>query len=217
MTIPAIALGINDLGDPALYQEWGLFYFVVLAVAVAFTAIVPPFPSEVMVIASGTMAAEEIFPLLLVLGVTFIGCLAGDIGVYLLFRYKLIRLLYRWNWGRRLHRKMLRISIRAGGATTWAGLLLIRGIPGGRSASMATAGIMRLGGSAIVALSLLGALTWTLWLVGLGYITGTTTGLPPWASTAAAIVVGTLVGLGITVLLTRHRSRRGAEQTPAAT
>ncbi|EXF26272.1 membrane protein [Nesterenkonia sp. AN1] len=216
MTHPPIAFGINDLGDPALYQEWGLYYFVVLAVAVAFTAIVPPFPSEVMVIASGTMAAEEIFPLLMVLAVTFIGCLTGDIGVYLLFRYKLIRLLYRWRWGRRLHRKMLRISLRAGGASTWAGLLLIRGIPGGRSASMATAGIMRLGGRSIVALCLLGALTWSLWLVGLGYITGTTTGLPPWASTAAAIVVGTLVGLGITVLMTRQRSRRGAERESVA-
>ncbi|GAA1144684.1 DedA family protein [Nesterenkonia lutea] len=216
MTNAVIALGVNDLGDPALYQEWGFYYFIVLAVAVAFTAIVPPFPSEVMVIASGTMAAEDIFPLLLVLGVTFIGCLAGDVGVYLLFRYKLIRLLYRWKWGRRLHRKMVRISIRAGGATTWAGLLLIRGIPGGRSASMATAGIMRLGGSAIVALTLLGALTWSLWLVGLGYITGTTTGLPPWASTGAAIVVGTLVGLGITVLMTRHRSRRRTGRRPSA-
>lgn len=217
MTNPAIALGVNDLSDPALYQEWGFYYFIFLAVAVAFTAIVPPFPSEVMVIASGTMAADEIFPVLLVLAVTFLGCLAGDIGLYLLFRYRLIRLLYRWKWGRNLHRKLLRISIRAGGATTWAGLLLIRWIPGGRSASMATAGMMGLGGGPMVALALLGALTWSLWMVGLGYITGTTTGLPPWASTVAGIVVGTLVGLGITVVMARNRSRRGAQRKTATT
>nr|WP_255316845.1 VTT domain-containing protein [Nesterenkonia sp. Act20] len=188
-----------------------------MAIAVAFTAIVPPFPSEVMVIASGTMAADEIFPVLLVLAVTFLGCLAGDIGLYLLFRYRLIRLLYRWRWGRNLHRKLLRIAIRAGGATTWAGLLLIRWIPGGRSASMATAGMMGLGGGAMVALGLLGALTWSLWMVGLGYITGTTTGLPPWASTVAGIVVGTLVGLGITVVMARNRSRRGAQRKTTTT
>ncbi|GAA1455478.1 DedA family protein [Nesterenkonia lacusekhoensis] len=199
---------MHELGDASLYETWGFWYFLVQAVAVALTAFVPPFPSEVMVIASGTMAADGIMPLSMALTVTFLGCLLGDLGVYALFRYQFIRVLYRWRWGRLLHRKMLRVSIRAGGASTWVGLLLIRGIPGGRSASMATAGMMRLRRGGLIPLALAGAATWTLWLVGLGYITGTTTGLPPWASTAAAVVVGTLVGLIIAMIVARARRRR---------
>ncbi|MDZ5076417.1 DedA family protein [Nesterenkonia sp. HG001] len=198
----------QGLGDPALLEEWGWWYFAAQLAAVAFTAFVPPFPSEIMVIASGSMAADGLMPLSMVLTVTTIGCLLGDIGVYLLFRYQLIRLLHRWRWGRLIHRKLLRMSLRAGGPSTWVGLLLIRAVPGGRCASMATAGIMRLTWPFLVPLALAGAVTWSLWLVGLGYITGTTTGLPPWASTVAAVGVGTLVGLIIAVVSARRRRSR---------
>ncbi|GAA3066302.1 MULTISPECIES: DedA family protein [Actinomycetes] len=198
------------LDDPQLLEEWGWWYFAAQLMAVAFTAFVPPFPSELMVIASGSMAAEGLMPLGLVLAVTTLGCLLGDIGVYLLFRYQLIRVLHRWKWGRLIHRKLLRLSIRAGGASTWVGLLLIRAIPGGRCASMATAGMMRLTWPFLVPLALAGAVTWSLWLIGLGYITGTTTGLPPWASTVAAVAVGTLVGLIIAVVSARRRRSRAS-------
>ncbi|GAB3187103.1 DedA family protein [Nesterenkonia suensis] len=198
----------QGLGDPALLDAWGWWYFAVQLVAVAFTALVPPFPSEIMVIASGSMAADGLMPLGLVLTVTTIGCLVGDVAVYLLFRFQLIRLLHRWRWGRLLHRKLLRLSLRAGNTSTWVGLLLIRAIPGGRCASMATAGMMRLTWPVLVPLAVAGAVTWSLWLVGLGYITGTTTGLPPWASTIAAVAVGTLVGLIIAVASARRRRSR---------
>lgn len=212
-----LAVTMEHLTDASLYESWGFWYFLLQAVAVALTAFVPPFPSEVMVIASGTMAAEGIIPLSMVLAVTFLGCLTGDLGVYALFRYRLIRVLYRWRWGRKLHRSMLRLAIRAGGASTWVGLLLIRGIPGGRTASMAAAGMVRLHWQGLITLALAGAVVWTLWLVGLGYITGTTTGLPPWASTVVAVIMGTLVGLIIAMIVARsrrqakpHRSAEGA-------
>lgn len=188
-----------------LFEQWGLWYLPLQALAVAFTAFVPPFPAEVMVIASGAMAAESIMPLWAVLLATFLGCLAGDVALYACFRYQFIRLLHRWKWGRKIHRALLRASIRAGDANTLIGLLLIRWVPGGRAASMASAGMMRLSWGPLVGLALLGAATWTAWLAGLGYITGTTTGLPPLVSTIAAIVIGTLVGLAIAVLYTRRR------------
>ncbi|GAA1825946.1 DedA family protein [Nesterenkonia flava] len=188
-----------------LIEDWGLWFLLIQALAVAVTAFVPPFPSEIMVIASGAMSADGYMPLWLVLLATFLGCLVGDVGLYLMFRYQFIRVLYRWKWGRRIHRAMVRASIRAGGANTWIGLALIRWIPGGRAASMATAGMMRLSWNALTALALLGAVTWTAWLVGLGYITGTTTGMPPWASTVTAIVIGTVVGLAIAVMVARRR------------
>ena len=198
---------IEGLADPDLLLDWGFWYFVLQAAAVALTAFVPPFPAEVMVIASGAMAADGLVPLSLVLGVTFLGCLVGDVGLYAAFRHQLIRVLYRWRWGRGLHRKLVRVTIRAGRTSTWAGLFLIRGIPGGRAASMATAGMMRLSWPRLIPLVLLGAATWTAWLVGLGYITGTTTGLPPLAATVMGIVVGTLVGLLIAGAAARRRRR----------
>lgn len=208
-----IAASVLPLGDPALFEQWGLWYFAVLVVAVAVTAFVPPFPSELMVIASGAMASEGLMGLPLVLATTMLGCLLGDVGVHLLFRRQGLRVLHRWRWGRRLHRMLLRVTLRAGGATTWLGLLLIRAIPGGRTTSMVTAGMLRLSGPRTAALALVGAATWSAWLVGLGYITGTTTGLPPWASTATAAAAGTLVGAlaaGVAARRRRARSRRAA-------
>ncbi|NLS09661.1 hypothetical protein HGQ17_06505 [Nesterenkonia sp. MY13] len=195
-----------------LLDEWGVWFLPLQAIFVALTALIPPFPSEVMVIASGAFASAGDLSLTWVMIATIGGCLAGDLLLYALFRYQLIRVLYRWRWGRRLHRSMLRASIRAGGKTTWVGLLLIRWIPGGRAASMATAGLMRLAWPQLSTLAILGAVIWSAWLVGLGYITGTTTGLPPWASTLMGIGVGTLVGLIIAVLVARRRGARIQER-----
>jgi membrane-associated protein len=199
-----------------LIDTWGAWFLPLQALFVALTALVPPFPSEVLVIASGAMASAGVLSLTWVLIATTLGCLAGDLLLYTLFRYQLIRLIYRWRWGRRLHRAMLRASIRGGNATTWVGLLLIRWIPGGRSASMASAGMMRLPWRQILALAVFGALIWSGWLVGLGYITGTTTGLPPWASTLTAIGIGTLVGLTIAGLSTRRRRARSQTSVKAS-
>lgn len=193
-----------------LLEGWGIWYLPLQALFVALTALVPPFPSEIMVIASGAFASTGELSLFSVMVATTVGCLAGDLVLYTLFRHQLIRVLYRWRWGRRMHRGMLRASIRAGSATTLVGLLLIRWIPGGRAASMATAGIMRLPGPQVSVLLVLGALIWSGWLVGLGYITGTTTGAPPWVSTLIALVIGTLVGLTIAALAARKRRREAA-------
>lgn len=191
-----------------LLNDWGAWFLPLQALFVALTALIPPFPAEVMVIASGAMAAAGTLSLTWVMVATVLGCLAGDSAVYLLFRYQLIRMLYRWRWGRLLHRGLLRTTIRAGSASTWISLLLIRWIPGGRATSMATAGMIRLTGPQLIVLMTLGALIWSSWLVGLGYITGTTTDLPPWASTLMGIGIGTLVGLIIAALVTRRRRTR---------
>ncbi|WP_258933584.1 hypothetical protein [Nesterenkonia pannonica] len=64
--------------------------------------------------------------------------------LHLMVRFQGLRLIYRWRWGRRLHRGILRASIRAGTASTVVGLLLLRWVPGGRSASMLTSAMIRL-------------------------------------------------------------------------
>lgn len=191
-----------------LFHDWGPWFLMIQATMVAVEAFIPVLPVEIVVIGSGALAADGFLPVSVALLVTFAGCLLGDVGLYAIFRFQLIRVLYRWRWGRTVHRALLRTSVRAGGATTWVGLLLIRWIPGGRTASMATAGIMRLSWAQGLSLGVVGALIWALWLVGLGYISGTTTGLPPWVSTVMGLTIGTLVGLVIAMVAARRRRAR---------
>ncbi|GAA4839239.1 DedA family protein [Garicola koreensis] len=191
-----------------LLEDWGLWFLPVQALAVALTAFVPPLPSEVMVIASGAMAADQLLPIAWVIAATVTGCLVGDVGLYMLFRYRFLRVLYRWRWGRQLHRLVLRTALRAGRANTWVGLLLIRWIPGGRTTSMVTAGMMRMQWSRLILLAVLGAVIWSLWLVGLGYVTGSTTGLSLVANILIGLAVGTLVGSAFAFMTTRRRRAR---------
>lgn len=188
-----------------VYAEWDFWFLVTQGLAVALTALVPPLPAEFMVIASGTMAAEGILPLFGAFMATFVGCLAGDIGLYALFRYKFIRVLYRWRWGRRLHRRILHISLHTGGISTWFGLLLVFAMPFGRSAAMATAGMLQMGWVRLLGLAVIGGLLWSCWLIGLGYVPTIATNLPPWGSTVAGISLGTAAGAAIAFIGTRGR------------
>lgn len=189
----------------SLFNDWGLWYLFLQWAAVAATAFIPPLPAEVMVIASGAMAAEGTMSLGVAFTVTFLGCQVGDLLLYLSVRYRLVRILHRWKWGRGLHRGLLRLSLRAGKVNTWVGLLLLRWVPGGRTACMVSAALMKQSWGTCLWITTIGSVIWTAWLVGLGYITGTTTGLPPWVSTLIGLGVGTLVGLGIAVLWSRRR------------
>ncbi|WP_263406255.1 DedA family protein [Nesterenkonia ebinurensis] len=154
------------------------------------------------------MSAEGILPLSGAFVAAFLGCLVGDISLYALFRYKLIRIFLRWKWGRRLHRQILHISLHTGGISTWFGLLLVFAMPFGRSAAMATAGMMQMSWGRLLGLAVVGGFLWSWWLIGLGYVPAIATNLPPWGSTIAGIAVGTVAGAAIAFIGTRgHRIR----------
>lgn len=187
------------------YSEWGPWFLVIQGLFVALVALVPPLPAEFMVIGSGVLAAEGRLPMGGVFAATFVGCLMGDIGIFALFRYKFIRTLLRWKWGRGLHRKILHTSLHIGGVSTWFGLLLVYAMPFGRSAAMATAGMMKMSWSRLLGLAVIGAFLWSWWLIGLGYVPTVATDLPPWASTIAGIAIGTAVGGLIVFIGTRGR------------
>lgn len=195
-----------DLSE--FYADWGLWFFPIQVVAVALTALIPPLPAEFMVIASGALAADSVLPLHGAVIATVTGCLIGDIGLYALFRYKFIRMLYRWKWGRQLHRKILRIALHAGGPSTWAGLLLVFAMPFGRSAAMATAGMMRMNWGQLIALAVTGGLLWSCWLIGLGFLPAVFTDLPAWLSTVLGIAAGTTAGAAVAYIGTRGRRMR---------
>lgn len=202
-----------------LFSDWGLWFLAALLVAVLLTGPVPVTPSEVLVIGSGSLAAHGSLPLWLVAAVTFLGCLLGDLAVFIMCRRPALRILHRWSWGRGLHRRMLRVTVRLGPRTTWWGLLLIRWVPAGRTASMAAAGLTRMGWGRLGVLIVCGAAVWSGWLIGLGWFAGAATGLAPWVSTLIGVAAGTMVGFMIAVVVgrrrligNRHRHQRRAER-----
>lgn len=196
-----LALDFSDV-----HAEWGFWFFLLQAVAVALTALIPPLPAEFMVIGSGALGTDGVLPLPGAFVATFAGCLIGDIGLYALFRYKFIRVLYRWRWGRNLHRRILRISLRAGGRSTWFGLLLVFAMPFGRSAAMAAAAMTGMTWGRLLTLATSGGLLWSWWLIGLGLVPALVTDLPTWLSTVLGIGVGTASGAAVAYIGTRgHR------------
>jgi membrane protein DedA with SNARE-associated domain len=196
--------------DAAWIASLGWWFHPLTALLVALDAPVPPVPSELFVIGSGAMAQLGTVGLGPSLLAAWLGCWAGDVGLYALFRYRLTGLLDRTTWGQRIHRGILRLLDKAGPAPSYATLFVLRFVSGGRTASMAAAGIASLPWRPFLVLSGAGALVWTVYMVGLGWVTGSATGLPTWASAVVGMVLGTLAGLIIAgVIAVRRRSREG--------
>lgn len=198
------------------YPDRGPWFLPVQGMAVALTALIPLLPAEFMVIASGAMASRGELSLAGAFSSTFIGCLGGDIGLYALFRYKFIRVLYRWKWGRNLHRRLLRIAVRAGGPSTWAGLLLVYAMPFGRSAAMVTAGMVQMRWRGVVTLATTGGALWSWWLIALGYVPTAATELPAWLSTIIGIALGTGAGIVVAYIGARGRHKQRVPPTPTS-
>jgi membrane protein DedA with SNARE-associated domain len=196
--------------DAAWIASLGWWFHPLTALLVALDAPAPPVPSELFVIGSGAMAQLGTVGLVPSLLAAWLGCWAGDVGLYALFRYRLTGLLDRTTWGQRIHRGILRLLDKAGPAPSYATLFVLRFISGGRTASMAAAGIASLPWRPFLLLSGAGALVWSGYMVGLGWVTGSATGLPTWASAVVGMVLGTLAGLVIAgVIAVRRRSREG--------
>lgn len=195
--------------DPAQAAQLGLWYYPLMLLLVALDAPVPPTPSEFFVIGAGALAARGLLSLPLAVLAAALGCWLGDIGLYLMFRHGLAAWLHRFRWGRRVRAGILRLLNKAGKSPTYAGLVAVRFISGGRTASMAAAGIAAVPLRPFLALSGAGAVLWSLWMVALGYVTGTTTGLPAWATSLLGMALGTLVGLGTAGYLAYKRRLEG--------
>ena len=165
-------------------------------------------PSELFVIGSGALALQGTLGLVPSVLAAWLGCWAGDVGLYALFRLRLTGLLDRASWGQRIHRGILRLLDKAGPAPSIALLFVLRFVSGGRTASMAAAGIAGIPWRPFLLLSGSGALVWSVYMVGLGWLTGSATGLPFWASALIGMGLGTLAGLMIAgIIALRRRSR----------
>ncbi|GGC90242.1 membrane protein [Tersicoccus solisilvae] len=178
-----------------------------ILVAVAIDAFIPPLPAEILTITAGAMSAHRDADPLLTWIAAFLGCWIGDLAVYLLFRRELTGLLVRWRWGRAVRRQLDAAIARAGRSATDAALIAVRFLPGGRTASMAAAGISRVPGRRVVVLDGVGSALWAVWTVGLGFVTGTAVDLPVWAGSLIGSGIGLISGTVIAGVLA-WRSRR---------
>lgn len=186
-------------------------------VAVIFVDVVlPVVPSELMVIGAGTMSAHGMLLLPFALVTAFAGSWLGDVAIFLLFRRRLTHFLDRFRWGRSVHRGLRRAIDKAGTSPTYAAVVAVRFLPGGRTASMAAAGIAELPLRPFMLAAAAGGVLWTAWLVGLGFVAGASTGLPAGVSALLGMAVGTLVGAitGAVLALKKHRKAKKAHEHP---
>jgi membrane-associated protein len=189
-----------------------LLMFAVIFVDVA----IPVVPSELLVIGSGTMSAHGMLLLPLAIVTAFAGSWVGDVALFLLFRRRLTHFLDRFRWGRSIHRGLRNVIEKAGTSPTYAAVVAVRFLPGGRTASVAVAGIAELPLRPFMLAAAAGGLLWTAWLVGLGFIAGASTGLPAGVSALLGMAVGTLVGAitAAVLALKKLRKARKAHEYP---
>lgn len=195
-------------------DSWGAaIYFWIIPVVLG-DAIFPPVPSEMVVITGGALSAEGRANVFLVGALSALASWLGDMVVFQLFRRRLSHILDHWSWGRRVHAGIHAAIARAGRSSTYGTIIGARFIPGGRLATSAAAGIANVSIRGFSLCAGLGAVLWAGWLVGLGYFTGSATGLPFWASSLIGVALGLVIGAVVGVIATRRRGDRSPVEEP---
>jgi membrane-associated protein len=186
-------------------DSWGTaIYFWIIPVVLG-DAIFPLVPSDMVVITAGALSADGRTNVLVVGFLSALASWIGDLVVFQLFRRRLSHVLDRWRWGRRVHRGIHDAIAKAGRSSTYGTIIGARFIPGGRLATSAAAGIANVSVPGFSLCAGIGAVLWACWLVGLGYFTGSTTGLPFWASSLIGVALGLVIGAAVGIIATRRR------------
>lgn len=202
-----------DIGNA---DSWGAAIYFWLVPMILADAIFPLVPSEMAVITGGALSADGRASVFLVGLVAAFSSWIGDVVVFQLFKRRLSHVLDRWRWGRKLHQGMHRAIEKAGRSSTYGAIIGVRFIPGGRLATSAAAGIADVTTRSFSLCAAIGAVLWAVWLVGLGYFTGTATGLPFWASSLIGVAVGLVIGAVVGMIATRRRGNRSPVEEPEA-
>ncbi|MCR2800724.1 VTT domain-containing protein [Microbacterium sp. zg-Y818] len=193
---------INELILQAVASPW--LYPVMFAVA-ALDGFFPPVPSETLLVAAAAVAASAGGPdVVLLCAAAAAGAVVGDNLAYLLGRTVGTR---RWRWLQRP---------RVAAAFAWArgtlerrGALLIIGaryIPIGRVAVNMSAGAVRYPWRRFLPLSIVAAVSWTLYSAGIGLVAGHWLADQPLLSAIAGVLVALLIGLVVDRVAARRRA-----------
>ncbi|MFP5311025.1 MAG: DedA family protein [Actinomycetes bacterium] len=189
-------------------DSWGATFYLWVVPMVIGDAIFPPIPSEMLVITGGALSADGRANVFLVLVLAAVASWLGDMVVFHLFRRRLSHVLDRWKWGRRVHSGIHDVLAKAGRSSTYGTIIGARFLPGGRLATSAASGVANVSVRGFSFCAGLGAVLWACWLVGLGYLTGSTTKLPFWASSLIGVALGLVIGIGVGIIVTRRRGNR---------
>ncbi|MDP9693047.1 UNVERIFIED_ORG: membrane protein DedA with SNARE-associated domain [Arthrobacter globiformis] len=200
-----------DFGNP---DTWSTAIYFWIIPAVLGDAIFPPIPSEMVLITGGALSAAGRANLLLVGLLSATASWLGDMVVFQLFKRRLSHILDRWTWGRKIHRGIHEAIAKAGRSSAYGTIIGARFIPGGRLATSAAAGIADVSTPGFSLCAGLGAVLWAAWLVGLGFFTGSATGLPFWASSLIGVAVGLVIGAVVGLIVTRRRGDRSPVDEP---
>ncbi|MEQ4520058.1 VTT domain-containing protein [Pseudarthrobacter sp. B907] len=202
--------------DLANADTWGsAIYFWIIPVVLG-DAIFPPVPSEMVVITAGALSADGRANVFLVATLAALASWLGDLMVFQLFKRRLSHVLDRWSWGRKFHSAVHLAIAKAGRSSTYGAIIGIRFIPGGRLATTAAAGIANVSTRGFSFCAALGGILWAVWSVGLGYVTGSATRLPFWASSLIGVGVGLAIGAAVGLVVTRRRGSRSPVVEPGS-
>lgn len=196
-----LAIGALEWLENAVGGEaWS--YPAILA-AVAFDSLLPVAPGEAVMIAAGVLAANgDLSPILVACAGTAGGCL-GDNASYGLGA----------SLGRRAERRLFS-SQRARQRVSWASrqlqvrgtaiIVVARFIPGGRTATTFSAGVLEMPWRRFVLVDAFAAALWATYMTLLGYFGGTAFEQSLWKPVLAAALVGAAAA-GIAELVRRAR------------
>jgi membrane-associated protein len=201
---------INDFILAAASQPWVLFLVFACCVIDGFF---PPVPSESVVVGLAAVAATAGGPNpVLLVTVAAAGAFCGDNIAYLIGRSTGTG---RWAWMR---------GYRAQRAFGWAGqelrkrpaslIMVARFVPIGRVAVNLTAGATRYAHSHFVGLTVLSALLWSSYSVGIGLFFGQWFEDNHLLGATIAIICAVVLGIAVDVALNRLRGRMGGELVP---
>lgn len=200
-------MSLDSFFELASASPWT--YAVIIGVA-ALDALVPLVPSEATVISAGVLAGAGDLQLAFVIAAAAAGAYAGDSSAYWLGRgldHRLARRLFRGEKGAERRAWAEQTLARHGGPLIFGA----RFIPGGRTATTVTAGLVSMRWLLFATFAALAAVGWASYAALLGYIGGRAfENNPLW---------GLLIGFGLAALTflivevvrrARRRSRRAA-------
>lgn len=194
---PPLAIGAFEWLENAIGGE--VWTYPAIVVAVAFDSLLPVAPGEAVMIAAGVLAANgDLSPLLVVAAGTAGGCL-GDNASYGLGA----------SLGRRAERRFF-TSERARHRLAWArrqlqerGAVIIvvaRFVPGGRTATTFSAGVLEMPWRRFLAIDAFAAALWAAYMTMLGYFGGSAFEESLWKPMLAAALVAVAAASGAELL-----------------
>jgi len=177
-------------------------YAVIVGIA-ALDALVPVVPSETLAITGGVLAGLGELHLGTVIASAAVGAFIGDSSAYLLGRRLGGRARERLFRGERA-RRLLKWAERQLGERGPYLILIARFVPGGRTATTFTAGMVRFRAVVFFPIAAVAAVAWACYAVLLGYFGGRAFEERPLLALAVALAIA----FGVTALVELARKLR---------